>query len=410
MLNALKKIGVVFMAILLTTTMGCVVGNNNENTQADRLTDSPLSNTYKLLTNKKKLTIGYIGGSITLGTSAGDIRKSWTNLTTEFFREEFSKANIEMVNAGVSDTATNFGIFRLRNDLMNENGHDMPDLVFVEFTSNDFIYASQDEDDLKRQIESIFFNVWQCNPNAEIVVVSTNTGNFISRTLYKDLCEYYGITFIDVGFALRKAMREKKSDTKGDIYYYTTDKLHPSAKGYEIYLDEIKRVIKPLITNLELKDNKLKDYGKSAPAAQSDYLILNPNVIAAEKLSVTGNAKLTDKKISLSQFGTDLTRTAAEFTKSSLEINGKATITAEFSGSALGVAVMLDKMGFEMRWRIDDGEWKEFAVNEKSWAFQRYRHPQVFMMEHELSDGKHTVVIEFSKNTDILLGGLLVNM
>ena len=63
-----------------------------------------------------------------------------------------------------------------------------------------------------------------------------------------------------------------------------------------------------------------------------------------------------------------------------------------------------------MRWRVDDGEWKEFAVNEKSWAFQRYRHPQVFMMEHELSDGKHTVVIEFSKNTDILLGGLLVNM
>ena len=29
MLNALKKIGVVFMAILLTTTMGCVGGNDD---------------------------------------------------------------------------------------------------------------------------------------------------------------------------------------------------------------------------------------------------------------------------------------------------------------------------------------------------------------------------------------------
>ena len=31
------------------------------------------------------------------------------------------------------------------------------------------------------------------------------------------------------------------------------------------------------------------------------------------------------------------------------------------------------------------------------------------MMEHNLSQDKHTVVIEFSKNTDVRLGGILVN-
>ena len=73
MLNALKKIGVVFMAILLTTTMGCVGGNDDKNTQVEMLTDSPLSNTYKLLTNKKKLTIGYLVLRRGISAKAGPI-------------------------------------------------------------------------------------------------------------------------------------------------------------------------------------------------------------------------------------------------------------------------------------------------------------------------------------------------
>ncbi|MBQ7107241.1 MAG: SGNH/GDSL hydrolase family protein [Clostridia bacterium] len=372
-------------------------------------TQSPLMNTYKLLNNEKKLTIGYLGGSITLGTSAGDITKSWVNRVSSWFGEQFPDATIETVNAGVSDTATNFGIYRLRNDLMNTNGHDMPDLVFVEFTNNDFIYASQNEDDLKLQIESLILNIWGCNPNAEIIAISTSTSRVPSRTMYQSLFEKYNLTFIDVGYPLRKKMREKKSDTEGKIYYYTTDNLHPSARGYEVYLDEIVKVIKPYLTNLAPKDKNLTDYNKSKPVTESVNLILSPKVISADKLKHKGAAKLTDSPISFSQFGTALTRSTVQFTASSIHLSGESTITAEFSGSALGVVMQLDKVGFEMRWKVDGGEWKEFAVNDKSWPFQRYNHPQVFMMEHNLSQDKHTVVIEFSKNTDVRLGGILVN-
>lgn len=415
MFEKLKRLGVIIMAAALLATTGCNDSNDVKEPQKEQenniqlSTESPLMNTYKLLTNEKKLTIGYIGGSITFGTSAGDVRKSWSYLVSDWFSEQFPEATIETVNAGVSDTATNFGIYRLEKDLMNTNGHDMPDLVFVEFTSNDFTYASQGEEELKLQIESIILNIWKHNPNAEIIAVSTNTSKVVSRTLYENVFEYYGLPFIDVGFPLRSAMREKKTDLAGSTYYYTTDNLHPSARGYEVYLGEIVEALKPLITNLAPKDKELTDYSKTKPETLSKNLILTPKIVPAEKLKLAGAAQLTDKPITLSQFGTQIVRTGSEFTPSSVQLSGKSTVTAEFSGTALGIATQLGEVGFEMRWKVDDGEWKEFAVNAKSWAFQRYNHAQVFMMEHNLSEGKHTVVIEFTENTNIRLGGLLVN-
>lgn len=423
MLSVFKKAGILFLCITLLVLSGCTEtkketkskekakteSQKNETEVTEMASESPLMNTYKLLINENKLTIGYIGGSITFGSSAGDITKSWVNRVSTWFSEQFPNATIETVNAGSSDTATNFGIFRLKNDLMNTNGHDMPDLVFVEFTSNDFIYASQSEDDLKLQVESFILNVWQCNPNAEIVAVSTNVSNAPSRKIYQQVFEKYNLTCIDVGYPLRSKMREMGTDNEGSTYYYTTDNLHPSARGYEVYLEEIVKVIGPHLTNLAPKDKNLTNYNELKPEPESKDLILNPNVITADKLTIKGAAKLINSPISLSQFNTGLVRTSIQFVPSSVQLSGESTVTSEFSGSALGVVMQLDTVGFEMRWKVDDGDWKEFAVNEKSWSFQRYNHPQVFMMEHHLTSGKHTVVIEFTANTNVRLGGLLVN-
>ena len=118
MFKKLKKLGVIIMAAALLATTGCDGSNEVKDPQKGQenniqpVTESPLMNTYKLLTNEKKLTIGYIGGSITMGASAGDVRKSWSHLVSGWFSEQFPEATIETINAGVSDTATNFGIYR----------------------------------------------------------------------------------------------------------------------------------------------------------------------------------------------------------------------------------------------------------------------------------------------------------
>ena len=326
----MKRIFALILVVLLVVTCfagcggdGTNTGNGGQNTGNNKIegpakvevgaavTESPLANTFKLLhSGDKKLTIGYLGGSITYGGSAkqviagqkGGIELSYVNRISNWFKETYPNGTIETVNAGVSDTATNFGIYRLEKTLMNENGHDIPDLVFIEYTTNDWFYNTQSKEDLLIQIESLILNVWEINPYAEIVFLSTNVAfKNDSNKAYKEIGEKYNIPFIDVGATLRKAKKDKcgKLDEASGTYYYTTVNLHPSAAGYQVYFDTIKPVLEENL-KLEIKDWKLYDYKAGLPAPQNSNLIRKPAIITGEQLTVSGNASAVKKPIGVS--------------------------------------------------------------------------------------------------------------
>lgn len=385
--------------------------------------ETQLSNTFKLLcSGDKKLTIGYLGGSITLGSSAakivaaqkGDITLSYVNRVSNWFKEEYPDATIETVNAGVSDTATNYGVFRLDATLMNENGHDMPDLIFIEYTTNDWIYETQTKEDLLVQIESLIRNIWDKNPYAEIVFLSTQVAyKSDSMKAYKEIAEKYNIPYIDVGRPLRNAKKEKcgNVDEAAGTYYYTADNLHPSAAGYQVYFDIIKPVLQEMLT-FDVKDWKLYDYKANLSQPHYKNLITNPKIITSDNLKLSGKAVVAAKPISVNMYDTMITGTKSiKLLENCIDVTGESTITGEFSGTALGFLFEIKggKKSFKLRYQIDGGEWKELGVNSKSWAFQMYAHTQVFMLAHDLTEGKHTVKIEFEEDSQTFFGGLLVN-
>ncbi len=124
---------------------------------------------------------------------------------------------------------------------------------------------------------------------------------------------------------------------------------------------------------------------------------------------ISGNAEIICGSLVAGMYGTELTVCRAKFEKSFVYIKGESEISATFDGSALGILVDLSGVGFELSWQVDGGKWKQFEVNKNCFAFQLYEHPQVFMFEHYLSGGSHTVTFKFSANTEIKLGGLIVN-
>ncbi len=385
------------------------------------LSETPLSNTYKLLTTDKKLTIGYIGGSITEGSSAekmsGSLQLSYVNRISNWFKGKYPEANIETVNSGVSDTGTNFGLFRLDRTLMNENGHDMPDLVFVEYTSNDWIYDTQSVDDLKSQIESLFLNIWKHNPYAEIVAVITiGDAESQNRQAYKLVCEHYGIPIIDVGVALRKKINEKIGTTNESDgnYYYTVDNLHPSHYGYDIYMPEIEKSFNSYLDGIKTESNNLYPYGKNLPDAQNTDLILTPKILEADKLTYSGIFKKIASPFTCKMYNTGLKHENLPLTENYLQANNRGMITAEFSGNTLGIMFLLNSNGIKMTYRIDGGASKTLKVDANNFGWQMYNHPQVFMLAHGLSDGEHTVQMSFSaidgsNVMNVTVGGLLVN-
>lgn len=391
------------------------------------VSETPLSNTYKLLTQEKKLTIGYIGGSITLGTSAqrvvqggrviaqagGNIMDSWVNRVSTWFAEEYPDAKIETVNAGVSDTATNFGVFRLKDQLMNTNGHDMPDLVFIEFTNNDHIYApNQTISELKLQIESLIRNIYTINPYAEIVAVSTNLYKLSSSLkAYTEMCEYYGIPLINVGQVLSDEMTKRGAPSESaGTFYYTTDNLHPSATGYYVYTKEIKSKLSKHL-KFTAKSKKIFNYKNSLPTPKSSNLIDNPNILDINSLNYSGNVSVVKQPVQFTIFGTSTT--AMDNYKYGvdeyLSVGNGGKISTTFKGTCLGVLLVLTRNNVDFKYKIDGGEWKTFGVNDSMNSGQRYEHPQIFMLEHHLSDTTHTLEIEFTSTEKANLGALFVN-
>ena len=81
----------------------------------------------------ERLTVGFIGGSITQGFSATDPEKCYAARTFGWLKKVFPNTEFDYVNAGIGATDSQFGAARVQEDLLRR----LPDLVFVEFSVND---------------------------------------------------------------------------------------------------------------------------------------------------------------------------------------------------------------------------------------------------------------------------------
>ncbi len=390
---------------------------------------SALQNSYNLLKHEKRLTIGYFGGSITLGNSAkhiiengkkvpekqGTIADSYVNRTSAWIKELFPDAKIETVNSGVSDTHTQLGLYRLEGTLMNTEGHNMPDLVFIEFTSNDWVYGEHSVEIVKAELESLIINIRKINPFADIVIIATNTldmKNCPKKQAHKDIADYYGLPFIDVGIALQHKKdtdcesAHAESGEKGTLKY-TADDLHPSALGYAVYMEEIKAVLAPHLDGKNCESGII-DHTKTAPAPFSKELYI-PRIIGAREVTAPTNTEIAQKPLCVQLHGTLLDESYNyPVVNDCLVLNQNETITAEFGGGVLGILVaMQSKIDLELRYSIDGGEWKEFNINDSRLGFERYPHTQAFFLKAGLSKGKHTVTLKSVSEKPLIFGAFL---
>ena len=94
-----------------------------------------LENTVYRLKHDKKLSIGFIGGSITEGCGASSPKTSWVGRTYDWFTRTYPEAEFRFENAAIGGTGSMLGVYRLEHELLDKSD---PDLVFVEFAVNDW--------------------------------------------------------------------------------------------------------------------------------------------------------------------------------------------------------------------------------------------------------------------------------
>lgn len=202
-----------------------------------------LHHTFNSLKERKRLTVGYFGGSITEGSGASDPSKSsWRALTTSWFSNNHPDCEITEIQAAIGGTGSDLGAYRCRTDLLKGK----PDLVFVEFAVNDH---KKDEELILRSMEGIVRQIWDFDKNIDIVFVYTITEAMAEsykldrapRTieLHQKIADFYGIPSVNVGKKLWQSVGTGMLTWEELL----PDSVHPSDKGYRIYADEMQRFL-----------------------------------------------------------------------------------------------------------------------------------------------------------------------
>ena len=143
----------------------------------------------------RPVKIAYFGGSITE-------MDGWRRLSREWLQGQYPGCSFSEIQAAIGGTGSRMGVYRFAQDVLDKD----PDLVFVEFATND---ASLRPADIWRNFDGFVRQAWRRNPEIDIVFVYTITkpmvGDYaqglcpVAASAMEQLADYYGIPSICFG-------------------------------------------------------------------------------------------------------------------------------------------------------------------------------------------------------------------
>ena len=356
---------------------------------------APLGRSIEKLKKDKRLTIGYLGGSITAGVGASDeSRTSWRALTTAWFKQRFPDAAIKEANAAIARTGSDFGAFRYPADLLAQD----PDLIFVEFAVDD---RDNSELRVKRSVEGIVRQIWQANPWAEIVFIYTTTkaqslayaqGKVPTAVASSQaIARHYDVSEINAGQALSDHIKSGA----GTWETLTVDGVHPNDAGYAVYMQSIRAFL----------ESHLNDQPGAPRTAMPVPLTEDPfsgtQLVDATMLFVPGWEK--EEKSLGGQYPHYIASNATG-----------TDLSFKFPGTTIGLYWLMSPDGGDVEWSIDGGEAKRLS----SWdqATTNGARASYVIFADDLSSGEHTLKITIladkaagSRGTWIRIGAFLVH-
>lgn len=240
-------------------------------------------NTYRLeeklakAANGEKMTVAYIGGSITEGIG-GDAENCYAKLSFNYIAENYGTGeNVEYVNAGVSGTPSILGNLRVKKDVLDYN----PDIVFVEFAVNDGmeqIYKESYESLVRTLLNS------ESKPAVMLLFTVTKTGHTCQEYM-KQIGEHYELPMISVPDAINPEIEAGRM-TWAD---YSNDEAHPNMEGHKLVAEFISNYFEQLKTRDAVdagwEMNPLTKFGnpyENALLAEVDYDNSNENIQIGE--------------------------------------------------------------------------------------------------------------------------------
>ncbi|MBR3446813.1 MAG: carbohydrate binding domain-containing protein, partial [Oscillospiraceae bacterium] len=191
-----------------------------------------LGNTYRIrekiakAQRGEKVSIGYIGGSITEGGSSSSPDKSFVNISGNYFKNTFGSGNnVSFVNAGLAGTSSVVGNMRVDNDIFSKGC----EIIFIEFAVND-----QGSERFQKSYEALVKKcLMQENEPAVVLITLCQKGYDTNEDWMAKVGENYDLPVISGRNALRSG------SVNWDSQYGSGDNIHPGNGGHQMIADWI---------------------------------------------------------------------------------------------------------------------------------------------------------------------------
>ena len=324
---------------------------------------------YRAVNEKKHVTMGFIGGSITDPRG----RERWSEYVISHIISEHPDVIVDIENAAIASTGSNYAVFRAQRDLIDRNC----DIIFIEYAVNDRAVETSIRNASREGLIRKLAN----NTKADLVIVYTYADDFLPDMLegklpnsimeFEELADYYGISSV---FMSSYALECVKNGTLR-WEEWLPDGLHPANVGSRYYAKPVDALLDKMLKEkcenevIYPKEPKYADNWEFAEILPLDKIERN----GYWRLYRCLDRPLVDRVLSSTCFG------------SSLKCN--------FEGSGIVLTVSFGKMSTNFRWRIDGGEWTNNAGKRPEWL-DDYNWLKTELLAQNLSDGIHTFELE----------------
>lgn len=248
-----------------------------------------LAKVFKKAQAGEKITVAYLGGSITQGSSAGD-KDCYARLTTDWLIAQFPDAEIEYVRAGIGATGSYIGIHRANRDVLSKN----PDLVFIDFSVND---TTEHTERNINSYDSLIRKLWNHETKPAVVTIAMTQEDGTSfQEYHSDICVAYDIPMISYREAILDVINN------GHIIWddISDDNIHPNVPGHKVLTEMITAYLQGVIDNLDAIDSE-SESDLSVPFTENKYE--NADILTPETTTPVDSKGWTTESAIWGNFG-----------------------------------------------------------------------------------------------------------
>ena len=340
-----------------------------------------LDNTFYHLKNEKKITVAFLGGSITYNPG-------WRDKICQYLRETYPQTGFTFIPAGIPSLGSLPHSFRLQTDILDKG---KIDLLFLEAAVNDHANGTDSMIQLKA-MEGIIRHALTTNPSMNIVVMAfadEDKNHDLEKNIeplevkvHRQIAAFYHLPFVNLAKEVYERIGHGEFTWKDDF-----KNLHPSPYGQNIYYQSIKTMFQ--LDNSENEGGKITGVKLPKPLNKDCYSNgAYAAVHLATKLqgfSIVDKWNPTDKKATREGF---VNVPVLEATKVG------SSFTFSFTGNAVGIAIVSGPDAGMIEYRIDNGETQTRSLFTKS--SNSLHLPWYLILSDGLHSGRHELEVKTS--------------